>query len=88
MNINTKQGMQDAVRWTENLFNQIKPGGTWMVPRSGTVLQIFHSAKLVRITAGPVPDPSLARVIEAMGWTVEPAAVYNQTPNREDHETK
>lgn len=71
MNINTPQGMQDAVQWTENLFAQIKPGGTWLVPRSGTIVQIFHSSKLVRITPGPVPDPSLARVVDAMGWTVE-----------------
>lgn len=71
MNIDTPQGMQDAVRWTKDHFAQIKPGGVWMVPRSGTILQIFHSVKRVRITAGPLPDPSLARVIEAMGWTVE-----------------
>ena len=81
MNINTPQGLQDAVRWTENLFAQIKPGGTWMVPRSGTVLQIFHDAKLVHVTAGPVPDPSLTRVIEAMGWTVQ--AVYNESPQQQ-----
>ena len=68
--IETKDGMANSVRWTEAMFNQIKDGGTWMIPRSGTIVRVSHKDKTVSITAGVQPEASLRRVIKAMGWTI------------------
>jgi hypothetical protein len=42
----------------------------WIVPRSGTIVQVFKSERRVIITNGPFPDTSLGRVIKNMGWAV------------------
>lgn len=68
--LDTKEGMNNAVIWTRNMFSLIKDGGTWMVPRSMTMVRINHTDKVATLIVGFAPDPSLKRVIEAMGWTV------------------
>jgi hypothetical protein len=68
--LNTKEGMNNAIKWTRAMFNQIKDGGAWMVPRSMTMVRINHTDKVATLLVGFAPDPSLRRVIEAMGWTV------------------
>lgn len=68
--LDTTEGMNNAVAWTRNLFATIKDGGTWMVPRSMTMVRISHTDKTATLVVGFAPDPSLRRVIEAMGWTV------------------
>lgn len=68
--LDTKDGMNNAVTWTRNMFETIKDGGAWMVPRSMTMVCVNHTDKVATIIVGLVPDPSLRRVIEAMGWTV------------------
>jgi hypothetical protein len=68
--LDTKQGMNNAVTWTRNMFSLIRDGGTWMVPRSMTIVRINHTDKIATLIVGFAPDPSLKRVIEAMGWTV------------------
>lgn len=69
-NLDTTQGMNNAVTWTRNMFSTIKDGGTWMVPRSMTMVRINHTDKVATIIVGFAPDPSLKRVINAMGWAV------------------
>ena len=69
--LDTKQGMANAVLWTRSLFERLNDGGTWAVPRSGTIITINHTNKTATIKVGHRPDPSLKRVIEAMGWTVK-----------------
>ena len=69
--IDTQDGMANSVRWTEAMFSQIKDGGTWMIPRSGTVVRVSHKDKTVSVTAGIYPENSLRRVIKAMGWTIK-----------------
>ena len=71
MNINTKEGMSQAIGWTTEYIKQIKDGGVWIVPRSGTVVWIYHSAKRVSIYEGHRPDTSIAKVFKAMGWDVQ-----------------
>lgn len=71
--IETKDGMANAVQWTEQMFNQIKDGGAWMLPRSGTIVRINHKDRTVSITAGQYPEASLRRVISAMGWKINQA---------------
>lgn len=68
--LDTKDGMNNAITWTRNMFETIKDGGAWMVSRSMTMVRVNHTDKVATIIVGLVPDPSLRRVIEAMGWTV------------------
>jgi hypothetical protein len=68
--LDTKEGMNHAVRWTRTMFDTIKDGGAWMVPRSMTMVRINHNDKVATLITGVAPDPSIKRVIEAMGWTV------------------
>lgn len=68
--INTDEGMGNAVRWTQATFATIKNGGKWAVPRSGTIVTIEHDHKTAYIQKGHTPDECIEQVIKAMGWTV------------------
>lgn len=68
--LDTKKGMANAVEWTTNLFMQMKDGARWGVPRSGTIVAIYPKHKVAEIYEGFEPDPSIERVIKAMGWNV------------------
>ena len=69
--LDTEDGMANAVRWTTSVFDTLKSGGVWAVPRSGTMVTIDKENKTAIIYAGHSPDPSITRVIKAMGWTVD-----------------
>lgn len=68
--LDTTEGMNNAVAWTRQMFDQLRDGAAWGVPRSGTIIHINQKEKIATIVVGHTPDPSLRRVIEAMGWTV------------------
>lgn len=68
--IDTEEGMANAVAWQENLISKIVPGGRWLVPRSGTICILDQENKRVRML-GLLPEPTVERVFKAMGWTVE-----------------
>ena len=68
--LDTKAGMNSAVQWTRNMFDTINDDGVWMVPRSMTMVRINKRERIATLIVGIAPDPSLKRVIEAMGWTV------------------
>lgn len=68
--LDTKEGMNNAVRWTQVLFSQMQDNASWGVPRSGTIIRINKKDKTATLIGGFLPDPSLKRVLEAMGWTV------------------
>ncbi len=68
--IESKQGMRNAVEWLSAFVNQIKDGGMWAIPRSGSGYKILHSEKrAVRITESR--DKSVERVFKEMGWSVD-----------------
>jgi hypothetical protein len=69
--LNTKEGMANAVAWTSKMFDLINDGGTWAVPRSGTIITVYHSERAVSIKQGFAPDDCIGRVIEAMGWKIK-----------------
>jgi hypothetical protein len=71
--LDTPEGMANSIAWTEATFARIKDGGTWMVPRSMTILTIKHSEKRVIEQCQGLPDRAMRRVIEAMGWKYERA---------------
>lgn len=68
-NLDTKSGMDAAKAWTVNLLARLSDNGTWIVPRSGTFVQVNKPAKTATVT-GMFPDPSLARVLRELGFTV------------------
>lgn len=68
--IDTVGGMNRAVEWTRNMFEHLNEGGVWIVPRSGTIITVYKSKRHATILEGYEPDPSLERVIKAMGWSV------------------
>lgn len=67
--LNTENGMTLAKAWTLGLISTLKEGGIWVVPRSGAMVQVFHSTETVEITA-PAGEECLAQVFEALGWKV------------------
>jgi hypothetical protein len=68
--LNTKDGMNNAVKWTQDMFDTVNDGGVWMVPRSMTMVRINKKDRIATIIVGFTPDPTIKRVIEAMGWVV------------------
>lgn len=69
--IKTKEGLANSVVWTERLFALMADDGAiWGIPRSETLVRVYPSKKEVVITGGMMPEESLTRVIEAMGWTI------------------
>lgn len=70
MNTSTEQGMQDAVKWTNNCMGLLRVGGVWTVPRSGMIIEkIDH--RVCRITEGESPDEIIKQVLLKGGWTIQ-----------------
>lgn len=67
--INTKEGMANAIDWTQRLVDTMSEKATWGIPRSGTVVQIDKATKTATISS-LLPDPAVPRVFKAMGWEV------------------
>ena len=69
MNVNTKKGLDEAVKWLRGFVNQFNDGGVWAIPRTHAVYRIEHEAKrFVRLSL--TSDESTERVVKAMGWRV------------------
>ena len=70
--LDTKDGMDNAIAWTTQLFNNAKHGAKWFVPRSQMLVTIYPKYKAVEIYEGFMSDTdaSIERVIKAMGWNV------------------
>ena len=68
--LNTKEGMNNAIKWTQAMFDTVNDDGVWVVPRSMTMVRINKKERIATLIVGFAPDPSIRRVIEAMGWTV------------------
>lgn len=69
--LDTEEGMANSVRWLEKLLATLSEGAVWGVPRSGTCIHIDKADKIATIRGGFLPDPSLAKVFVAAGWTVK-----------------
>ena len=67
--ISTPEGMKNAIDWQTKHVTRLKEGGYWAVPRSMTVYVISHKRKVAVKLCG-LPEPDIAKVFEAMGWTV------------------
>ena len=67
--LNTPSGMAAAKAWTANLLAALSDNGTWVVPRSGSFVQVNKPAKTATVT-GMFPEPSIARVLTELGFAV------------------
>lgn len=68
--LDTKEGMVNAMLWTKNLIDTLKDGGSWIVPRSGTVVTVDKKTKTAVVNAPFMSDPSVTRVLKALGWKI------------------
>lgn len=71
MNLNTAEGMAEAVAWQTAMISKLVQGGRWVVPRSGSIYMIDHANKRAKRVLGLMAEPGITRVFIAMGWTVE-----------------
>lgn len=70
MNIHQPQGLAEAKAWTQALIDQLKDGGQWIVPRSGTAIVFDKVNKKALVTHQMVPDISIEMILEALGWEI------------------
>lgn len=68
--LDTKAGLGQSVRWLNTHLAQIKDGGMWLIPRSGSVYEVRHTGKTAIKVMQTLPDPSLDKVFRAAGWKV------------------
>jgi hypothetical protein len=68
--LDTEEGMQNAMEWTARTLSHIKQGGTWAIPRSGTLVKVDHENKCAYMIDGSAPEESTERVLVALGWHV------------------
>lgn len=72
--LDTPEGMANAVQWNNAHLSRIADGGIWMVPRSALIVRIVDGKrKVASIREGHTPDPSVRRVMVTAGWTVQDA---------------
>ena len=69
--LDTEEGMQNAVNWFRTLAGTLSDGGFWGVPRSGSTYQIFHNPPRMVCTGQETPDPGIRKVAEAAGYLYE-----------------
>jgi hypothetical protein len=67
--LNSKEGMANAKRWTLATLSMVRDGGVWAVPRTASVYVVDHKAKTLT-RSGMKPDPSINKVAAAIGWRV------------------
>jgi hypothetical protein len=54
--------------WTRNLVNSLSDGGTWVIPRSNTLVTVYHSKKLAVFST---PNEKLAEFyFKQLGFTI------------------
>jgi len=68
--LDTPEGMHNAVQWQSTLIEGIRDGGAWIVPRSGSIYTVHHKTKTVTVHAW-CEDGPVDRVFREMGWTVQ-----------------
>lgn len=69
MNIDTEDGMLNAVEWTKDFLSLINEGGIWAVPRSNALYQIYSRQEFV-IRLSPGYDAPTERVLRELGFNI------------------
>lgn len=69
--ISTAEGMKNSANWMQtNIIDRMKDGGTWVVPRTATIIHIDKTQRVATVIAQLEPDVALEPVFEALGWVV------------------
>ena len=71
--IDTEEGLANAVKWQQSMISLVKQSGVWFVPRSHSMYAIDHKHKVAKKVTG-FPEPTIEKVFNAMGWTVDEQA--------------
>lgn len=66
MDLETKEGFEEAKEWTARFISQINEGGVWGIPRSNSGYQIWQTAKEYVCVAGG--EECVERVLDALGY--------------------
>lgn len=66
--VETPEQMGRAVRWVNALLAMVRTGGTWGVPRSGSVYRVNHETRTITVVEGG--EEVITRVLKAAGWNV------------------
>lgn len=62
--------MYNAAEWVNATLRNIKDGGVWIVPRSGTKVTVVRgNLKTCIYEEGFASDLSIPKVLKAAGWT-------------------
>lgn len=72
--LDTPEGMENAKAWMANMLARMSHNGVWVVPRSGTTVSFNQQDKTAKV-ASFLPDPSIARVLREMGFSVTETVV-------------
>lgn len=69
LNLDDPFEFEVAKVWTYRLLTSMKTGGKWIVPRSMSTYIVVHGPKMLVKVSGS-PEPSITRVVTAIGWEV------------------
>jgi hypothetical protein len=69
MNLDTKEGMEEACAWQRRMLKLCSPQFVWGVPRSNAVYSIDQDAKTITATT-PHRDRCIERVFKELGYVV------------------
>lgn len=70
--LHTPDGMAKAAAWLSDHLSRIKDGGTWILPRSSTMIHISHQTKTARVVFELVHEKCLEKVFQQIHWTFHP----------------
>lgn len=82
MDIDTADGMAEAVKWQSQFLELMGDGGKWGVPRSESIYEVHPTKKIaIRERNG---EEEIDRVFKAMGWEVKRGVMsYMDAPSDE-----
>lgn len=66
--LNSPEGLDRSKVWLNAHLKLITQGGTWVVPRSMSIITCDHENKRATVRFSMMPDPSLGVVFKAIGW--------------------
>lgn len=67
--ISTPEGLRNATEWQRAHLARIAEGGVWYVPRVASSYVVSHANKTLT-RSGMTSDPTINRVMKAIGWRV------------------
>lgn len=57
--------------WVNKLLLTLRPGGTWVVPRSVSTVKVLSEVPPIVWVHYIFPDPTLLRTLSSAGWTIQ-----------------